>query len=168
MSGASNVLDPVEAAHDGISRSKHLIASTLDDLTQHHSWLESYHREERRRAQRLRRQDALRRLERKRQRATFLLRRFAVATYAAARVTTLFLVRNGTAFAVWAAPRVHALALVTLRFLSDGADWAWDTARVLARKGYNGAETAFVWEKKIMHMMRDEMRNDREEALQEC
>jgi hypothetical protein len=63
MTGASDVLDPVEAAKDDISRSKRLIASTLDDLTQHHSWLESYHRDERRRAQRLRREDALRRLE---------------------------------------------------------------------------------------------------------
>lgn len=88
MTGASNVLDPVEAAKDDISRSKRLIASTLDDLTQHHSWLESYHRDERRRAQRLRREDALRRLELRRQRAAWLSRRFALATYAFARATS--------------------------------------------------------------------------------
>lgn len=144
MTGTRDVLDPVEAARDDITRSKRLIASTLDDLTQHHSWLESYHREERRRVQRLAREDALRRLERKRQRAAFLLRRFAAATYATARATTLFLVRNGTAFAAWAAPRAYALSRVTLRFLSDVADRTWAETRMLARRGYGIAETIFV------------------------
>ncbi len=80
MSGASDILDPVGVAQDDIDRSKHLIASTLDELTRHHSWLESYHRDERRRAERLRRQEALDRLELRRQRAAWLLRRFTVTS----------------------------------------------------------------------------------------
>jgi len=107
MSGASDVLDPVEAAKNGISSSKHLIASTLDDLTQHHSWLESYHRAERRRAERLRRQEALRRLERRRQRAAWALRRGAAISYARTRKGTAFVIRHGRAFAIWAAPRTR-------------------------------------------------------------
>ena len=145
MSGASHIFDPVEAARDDISRSKRLIASTLDDLTQHHSWLESYHREERRRAERLRRQDALRRFERKRQRAAWHARRFAVKTYAVARATTAFLVRNGTAFAIWAAPRVSAGAHEAWSLLCAGSSWSWRTGSALARDGFALAERAFAW-----------------------
>jgi len=133
MTGASDVLDPVEAAKADISRSKRLIASTLDDLTQHHSWLESYHRDERRRAQRLRREDALRRLELRRQRAAWLSRRFALATYAFARATAVVLMRNGRAFLTWAAPRAHALSRLMMRWISAGASWAWRAGLSLSR-----------------------------------
>ena len=149
MTGASDVLDPVEAAHEDISRSKHLIASTLDDLTQHHSWLENYHREERRRAQRLAREDALRRLERKRQRAAWLLRRFATTALAVTRTTMAFLMRNGIAFAAWAAPRARAHTLTASSLLSAGLSWSWAWSwargRSLARKGFEAAKTGFAW-----------------------
>jgi hypothetical protein len=145
MTGASHVLDPVEAARDDISRSKRLIASTLDDLTQHHSWLESYHRDERRRAQRLRREDALRRLELRRQRAAWLSRRFAFATYAFARTTAVFLVRNGRAFLTWAAPRAHALSRLTMRWVSAGASWAWRTELSLSRTGLEASAAGLAW-----------------------
>ncbi|MGK2923342.1 MAG: hypothetical protein ACSLE4_11265 [Methyloceanibacter sp.] len=145
MTGASGVLDPVEAAKDDISRSKRLIASTLDDLTQHHSWLESYHRDERRRAQRLRREDALRRLELKRQRAAWLSRRLALATYAFARTTTAFLVRNGRAFLTWATPRAHALSRLMMRWISAGASWAWRTGLSLSRTGLEASTAGLAW-----------------------
>lgn len=145
MAGASNVLDPVETARDDISRSKHLIASTLEDLTQHHSWLESYHREERRRAERLRRQDALRRLELKRQRAAWHARRVALKTYAATRTTIAFLVRNGTDFTIWAAPRAHAGAREAWRLISAASSRSWRAGHALARDAYARAEQAFAW-----------------------
>ena len=145
MTGASHVLDPVEAAKDDISRSKRLIASTLDDLTQHHSWLESYHRDERRRAQRLRREDALRRLELKRQRAAWLSRRFALATYTFARTTAAFLVRNGRAFLTWATPRAHALSRLMMRWISVGASWAWRTGLSLSRTGLETSAAGLAW-----------------------
>lgn len=145
MSGASNVLDPVEAASDGISRSKHLIASTLDDLSQHHSWLESYHREERRRAERLRRQEALHRLEQRRQRAARLLRRLAVNSVAATRATASFVAANGAAFAIWATPRARALTRSGLNQLSVSAAWSWQTTQLLAREGFQATATGFSW-----------------------
>jgi len=145
VSGASNFLDPVEAAQDEISRSKRMIASALEDLTQHHSWLESYHRDERRRAQRLRRQDALQRLELRRQRAAWMTWRFALASFAVMRAAANFLARNGAAFLTWATPRAQALALLLARELSAASAWSWRTGRILVRKAYAGAVTGFVW-----------------------
>lgn len=156
MSGASNTLDPVGAAQDDINRSKHLIASTLDDLTRHHSWLESYHRDERRRAQRLRREEALHRLELRRQRAAWLLRRFISISYAALRSTAAFLARTTVTFlgaarkftlaaAAWTAPRAHALAVVLLKSLSAGLSWSRRTALSLSRTGFAAASIGFAW-----------------------
>ena len=156
MSSASDTLDPVGAAKDDISRSKHLIASTLDELTRHHSWLENYHRAERRRAQRLSRQEALQRLKLRRQRAAWLLWRFILISFAAMRSTAIFLVRTGGAFlraahkftlraTAWTAPRVYALAVIVLRSLSAGVVWSWRTALSLARTGFAGASIGFAW-----------------------
>jgi hypothetical protein len=145
VSGASDFLDPVEAAQDEISRSKRVIASALDDLSHHHSWLESYHREERRRAQRLRRQETLQALELRRQRAAWRMRRVALTSFVAMRTTTLFLARNGAAFLAWTAPRARALAILLARELSAATAWSWRTSRRLAQKGYEGAVAGFVW-----------------------
>ena len=152
MSGASDVLDPVEAAKSDISRSKHLIASTLDDLSEHHSWLESYHRAERQRAERLRRQEALRRLELRRQRAAWTLRRYAVATYAAVRTATAFAMHHGRAFVIWAAPRARLLAWQAQGVSLAAASWSSRNGQLLvreghaaARKGYEAASRGFAW-----------------------
>jgi len=145
VSGASDFLDPVEAAQDEISRSKRVIASALDDLSHHHSWLEGYHREERRRAQRLRRQEALQALKLRRQRAAWRVRRFALTSFVAMRNAALFLAQNGAAFLAWAAPRAQALAILMARELSTAATWSWRTARQLAQKGYEGAAIGFLW-----------------------
>jgi hypothetical protein len=145
VSGASDALDPVEAAQDDIDRSKHPIASTLDDLRQHHRWLENYHRAERRRVQRLRRQEALYRLELKRRRTVWTLRRLTVVSLVLTRSTAAFLVRNGAAFMAWAAPRAHALALLLLRSLSAALSWSWATAVSLSRTGFERASIGLSW-----------------------
>jgi hypothetical protein len=145
VSGASDILDPVEAAQDDITRSKRLIASTLDDLTQHHSWLESYHRDERRRAERLKRQEALERLELKRQRAAWMARRFAATSMAVTRATAEVSARNGSAFVAWATPRAHALWLLLLKSTSASLSWTWRTARSLAERGLAASAIAFAW-----------------------
>jgi hypothetical protein len=156
VSGASDMLDPVGVAQDDIDRSKHLIASTLDELTRHHSWLESYHRDERRRAQRLRRQEALDRLELRRQRAAWLLRRFTVTALAAMRSTAIVLAQTAVAFwraareftlaaAAWTAPRAHALAAQLIRSLAASWSWFRRTALYLARTGFAGAAAGFAW-----------------------
>jgi hypothetical protein len=121
-----------------------MIASALEDLTQHHSWLESYHRDERRRVQRLRRQEALQRLELKRQRAAWMTRRFALTSFAVMRATANFLARNCAAFMTWATPRGQALALLLAKELSAAWVWSWQTGRFLARKAYAGAIIGFA------------------------
>jgi len=145
VSGASDFLDPVEAAQDEINRSRRVIASALDDLSHHHSWLESYHREERRRAQRLKRQETLQALKLKRQRAAWRIRRVALTSFVAMRNTALFLARNGAAFLAWGAPRLRALAILIARELSTAAAWSWRTGRDLAKRGYEGAAIGFLW-----------------------
>jgi hypothetical protein len=152
VSGASDIRDPVGAAKDDIDRSKHLIASTLDDLTRHHSWLESYHRDERRRAERLRRQEALERLELRRQRAAWLLRRFTLTALAATRRAAIFSMRGLRAArkftldaAAWTAPRAHELSIKGAHWLSAGLVWTERTALTLARMGFAGASTGFAW-----------------------
>ena len=145
MSGASDFLDPVEAVQDDISRSKRVIASALDDLSHHHSWLENYHRDERRRAQRLKRQETLQALELKRQRAAWRIRRFVVTSLVAMRATAAFLARNSAAFLDWAAPRAQALTLFALRETSAALSWSWRTGRDLAQKGYEATAAGFAW-----------------------
>ena len=156
MSGASDMLDPVGVAQDDINLSKHLIASTLDELTRHHGWLESYHRDERRRAQRLRRQEALDRLELRRQRAAWLLRRFAATSLAAIRITAIVLAQTAVAFlraarkftlaaAAWTAPRARALAALLLQWLAAAWSWLRRMAIFLAQTGFAGASSGFAW-----------------------
>ncbi len=156
MSSASHALDPVETAKDDVDRSRRLIAQTLDDLTVHHSWLETYHREERRRAERLRRQEALERLELRRQRAAFLSRRFAVRAYVSARAATAYFAASGAAvltatgtFLRWAAPRANRLARQTLAGLanacSSSASWGWDGLRLLSARSYALLGSGFLW-----------------------
>jgi hypothetical protein len=145
VSGASNFLDPVEAVQDEVSRSKRVIASALDDLTQHHSWLESYHRDERRRAQRIRRREALEALALRRQRAAWMARRFALTSFVVMRAAALFLARNGAAFLAWTAPRAKALTLLALSEMSIALAWSWRASRVLAVRGFEAASTGFAW-----------------------
>jgi len=145
VSSVSNYLDPVEAVKDEVRRSKRVIASALDDLSQHHSWLESYHRDERRRAQRLRRKEALRALKMRRERATWIALRFAKTYFEMMQTTAVFLARNGAAFLAWATSRGRALALLLARETFAAIYWSWRTVRVLARKVYQGAAIGFAW-----------------------
>ncbi len=145
MSGASDTLDPVEAAEDDIARSKHLIASTLDDLSRHHSWLESYHREERRRAQRLKRQETLRRLEHGRQRVVWRLWHLTRVSLAALGAAAALVARNAAALAAWAAPRGYALSRLLARWASAAASWSWRTGLSLGRTGFAAATAALAW-----------------------
>lgn len=156
MSGASDILDPVAAARDDIHRSKDLIASSLDDLRQHHLWLEDYHRAERRRVQRLHRQEVLHQLDLKRRRTMGTLRRAALISFFMARAVTAFLVKHGTAFAIatyrltvravrWTAPRAVTLTRFLLKELAAGLAWSWATGRYLAREGLKRSVVALSW-----------------------
>ena len=145
MSTASDVLDPVEAAKGDIDRSKRLIAETLDDLTLHHSWLETYHREERQRVQRLRRQEAMARLKLRRERAVWTLAQISTATYARARKTAAFLYASSLAFASWAAPRIGATTRSIQAATTRACLWAWRTGYALTIRGFEALKSGLSW-----------------------
>lgn len=156
MSGASDTLDPVEAAEDDIAGSKDLIASVADEISQHQRWLENYRVSETKRARRLRRQELMYQLELRRRRTIRSAKRLTLASLILARRVASFLVRNGTALlvtlrrllsrcAAWTAPRARALALTLWRWAS--AAWSWTTlkAGVLARAFLRAASISASW-----------------------
>ena len=63
VAGANDTTDPIEAARDDIAGSKDLIASAVEDLSQHQRWLENYRVSETKHARRIRRQELLYQLE---------------------------------------------------------------------------------------------------------
>lgn len=145
MSSASHSLDPVAAVKDDVDRSRRLIAETLDDLSQHHSWLETYHREERRRAERLRRQEAFERLALRRRKAFWAVRRFAAALYAAAQTAARIAVSNGQALLRWTAPRARRLTVRTYAALNRSASRAWSGAGTMAENSLAMTRAGFLW-----------------------
>ncbi len=143
MSSASHSLDPVAAVKDDVDRSRRLIAETLDDLSQHHSWLETYHREERRRAERLRRQETLERLEQHRRKAFLAVRRGATASYAAAEGAARLAVSNGVAVFRWTAPRARRGTIKAYAALNRAATRTRSGAGALAANGIAITKTGF-------------------------
>lgn len=156
MSGASDTLDPIEAAEDDIAGSKDLIASVADEISQHQRWLENYRVSETKRARRLSRQELMYQLEIRRRRTIRSAKRLTLASLILARRVASFLVRNGTALlvtlrrllsrcAAWTAPRARALALTLWRWAS--AAWSWTTlkAGILARAFLKGASITASW-----------------------
>lgn len=126
MGAARKVTDPVEAAEQRIGRSRRLIAATLDDLSAHHSWLETYHRDERLRAERLRRRNLRERLERRYRRIVDRTKYTARTSY----VTTRYLVRLSKrlvgAAARWTSPRLQRL----WGHMARTAAQAWSATRL--------------------------------------
>ncbi|ODS00322.1 hypothetical protein AUC68_00645 [Methyloceanibacter methanicus] len=146
MAGATReVIDPIEAAKHGIGSSRRLIAATLDDLSQHHSWLETYHRDERLRAERLRRQRFLERLALIRQRAAERTNRAARTAYQAGRVAAKLSKRHTLAFLRWAAPRARTASRHAATTASEA--WSWTRRRTpeFTHRGAEAAARGFNW-----------------------
>jgi hypothetical protein len=146
MAGARReITDPVEAAKHGIGSSKRLIAATLDDLSAHHSWLETYHRDERLRAERLRRRELRERLERGCERTAGRAKRAAKTSYVEGRRVARYSRRHALIFAHWAFPRLHILA----QRAAEGSSTAWTWGRmqvpVLAHQAYAAARNGIAW-----------------------
>lgn len=146
MAGAKReITDPVEAAKHGIGSSRRLIAATLDDLSAHHSWLETYHRDERLRAERLRRRELRERLERSYKRITVRTKRAARLFYVEGRRVARLSKRHALVFARWASPRLHTLAQHMAETLSS----AWRSARqhtpVFTHAALSAARDGFDW-----------------------
>ena len=146
MAGATReIADPVEAAKHGIGSSKRLIAATLDDLSAHHSWLETYHRDERLRAERLRRRELRERLERGCERTAGRAKRAAKTSYVGGRRVARFSRRHALIFAHWASPRLRILARRAATRSSTA--WAWTRTHlpIVADQALAAARDGFAW-----------------------
>ena len=80
MVGAHDTTDPIDAARDDIAGSKDLIASTIEDLSQHQRWLENYRVAETKHERRIRRKELMYQAELLTKRVLRALRRFALAS----------------------------------------------------------------------------------------
>ena len=146
MAGAAReVTDPVEAAKHGIGSSKRLIAATLDDLSDHHSWLETYHRDERLRAERLRRRELRERLERRYRHTVRTTKHAARVSYVRGRSAARFSKRHAIVFTQWAAPRLHTLARHTSETAALMWRWSQRHTPVFTRRAYTAARDSFDW-----------------------
>lgn len=146
MAGAKReITDPVEAAKHGIGSSKRLIAATLDDLSAHHSWLETYHRDERLRAERLRRRELRERLERGVQHAVARTKRAARISYVASHRMARFTRRHALVFARWASPRLRTIAQYTAETTAAAWRWLAHHTPIFTRRAYATARDGFNW-----------------------
>jgi hypothetical protein len=156
VSGASDTLDPIQAAEAGIAGSKHLIASVANDLSQHQRWLAHYRVAERRRARRLWFQELIYQLELRRQRLMRLSTRLALIALRWARSAAAFLSRTGaailailhrvmTACVIWLRPRAYALALTLGEWLIAISAWTLVKSGVIARAVVKAASIGFAW-----------------------
>ncbi|MGH6831624.1 MAG: hypothetical protein ACRECM_01170, partial [Methyloceanibacter sp.] len=156
MSGASRVLDPIEAAEAGIAGSKDLMAAVADDLSQQERWLAHYRLAEKRHARRVKVQELIYQLELGRRRLMRFLKRIgllslrlarSIASFVAGTAVALFVIvrRAVTACIVWLRPRAYALALLLRRWLA--AFWVWTvaTSRMLARASLKAMSIGWAW-----------------------
>ena len=146
MAGAMHkIIDPVDVAKEDIGSSRRLIATTLDDLSKHHSWLETYHRAERLRAERLRRQRLLERLALIRRRAVKKTRRNAHAAYVASRLLGRVSKRRSQALMLWAAPRARTASGQAAETASEAWSWARRRTPEFAQRAANAATHGLEW-----------------------
>ena len=146
MAGAAQQInDPVEAAKHGVGSSRRLIAATLDDLSDHHSWLETYHRDERLRAERLRRRELSERIERRYRRAVRATKHVSRTSYVGGRSVARVAKRRAHALARWAEPRAHSF----VRYVSQTAAATWHWSRqhtpLATRHAFTALSKGFQW-----------------------
>ncbi len=163
MAGASDAIDPIDAARNDIAGSKDLIASAVEDLSQHQRWIENYRVAETRHARRVKRQKLMLAVELITKRILRALRRFAllaarlaratwrVAASVSVRVAQAITAASISAYALtrsaiaWTSPRVHALAVATGRQIAAAFAWSRHQVRVLARATLEQAARAYAW-----------------------
>ncbi len=163
MSGASDTIDPIDAARDDIAGSKDLIASAVEDLSQHQAWLENYRLAETKRARRVRRQELMLQAEITTKRIIRALRRFALLIARTVRATwriavlvsvtvaravaaaSIYLYRLARSAIGWTAPRVSALAVAAGRRISAAFAWTLRQSRALALATGRLVSAASAW-----------------------
>jgi hypothetical protein len=146
MAGAtSEAFDPVEIAKQDIGSSRRLIAASLDDLSAHHSWLETYHRDERLRAERLRRREILQRLELAYRRTRNKAQLAARTSYVTSRRASRSAKRLTLAMVAWAAPRLRTHTQHAAISTVDAWRWSQDHIPRLAHSATRTARDSFCW-----------------------
>ena len=119
LAGASDTIDPIDAARDDIAGSKDLIASAVEDLTQHQRWIENYRVAETRHARRVRRQELMLAVELTTKRILRALRRFALLVALNARAIRRFTV----SMSVTVARAVTAASIYAYGLARSAAAW---------------------------------------------
>ena len=119
LAGASDTIDPIDAARDDIAGSKDLIASAVEDLTQHQRWIENYRVAETRHARRVRRQELMLAVELTTKRILRALRRFALLVALNARAIWRFTV----SMSVTVARAVTAASIYAYGLARSAAAW---------------------------------------------
>lgn len=146
MAGAQDTVDPIDAARDDIAGSKDLIASAVEDLSQHQRWLENYRAAETKHTKRLKRKELMHRLGEVLKRVLRALVNMALAVGRAMRSAAIFLfgvsvrvvkaIGAGLVYlyglcsraTAWLLPRLRALLLATGRGFA--AAFAWTRLRL--------------------------------------
>lgn len=167
MAGAQDTVDPIDAARNDIAGSKDLIASAVEDLSQHQRWLENYRAAETKHTRRLKRKALMHRLGEVLKRVLRALLNMARAVGRALRSAAIVLfgvsVRVVKAIGAglvylyglcsramaWLLPRLRALLLATGRGLA--AAFAWTTLRLnsFARGAAEEARIAYAWSARV-------------------
>jgi hypothetical protein len=146
MAGATTeAVDPVEIAKQDIGSSRRLIAASLDDLSAHHSWLETYHRDERLRAERLRRREILQRLELAYRRTRNKAQLAARTSYVTSRRAFRSAKRLTLAMVAWAAPRLRTHTQYAAISTVDAWRWSQDHIPRFAHSATRTARECFCW-----------------------
>ena len=163
MVGAHDTTDPIDAARDDIAGSKDLIASAIEDLSQHQRWLENYRVSETKHARRIRRKELMYQAELLTKRVLRASRRFALAVARTLRTISQFLVRVSVRAAeaiaaacvylyglardaiVWTAPRARALAVAIGRLLAAAFAWTVLKLKQFALATLEEARIASAW-----------------------
>ncbi|MEM7399559.1 MAG: hypothetical protein AAF354_11535 [Pseudomonadota bacterium] len=142
---AQQINDPVEAAKHGVGSSRRLIAATLDDLSDHHSWLETYHRDERIRAERLRRRELRERIERRYRRAVRATKHVSRTSYVGGRSVARVAKRRAHALARWAEPRAHSCVLYVSQTATATWHWSRQHTPLATRRALAALRSGFQW-----------------------
>jgi hypothetical protein len=159
-SDAGDVIDPVEAAKQNVTRSKDLAASAADDLKKHRRWMQDALAAEaknlKKHARWLKRQEAMQQRSLKRRRLLRSCTRSALALVRVARPIARSLWKGGLWALVylrdllligctWIALCIRTAALSLLGLLAISASWLGQKTQVLAIATLRAASISASW-----------------------
>ena len=156
VSGASDILDPIELAQGEISRSKDAIASAAKEPDQHDRWLKDFIAAEKRNRARharwIRRKQAAEHFRLKRQRmarsgkrATLYCAVFARSASRSSAKGLAYAGRQIWQCATWVGKNTYAFSVVLLKMLSIGGSWTSTKVRAVALASFRAVLVSVSW-----------------------